>query len=133
MVRHRVLARSENTAEVFQRIVEISKRFGIPSRIQSDTGSAFAGHLVAGGNVSPICHAASMTGRTSGMPTMVTAPALRRIPERFRSLSTMRARSSREIARHIREPGPRGEAARGRACEQIIRDLNADRVAPTAT
>jgi putative transposase len=51
MVLHRVLARSENAADTVRLIVETCERFSIPSQIHTDNGSAFAGYLVAGGNV----------------------------------------------------------------------------------
>lgn len=49
MVLHWLLARSENAADTVQLIVETCEKFGIPSQIYTDNGSAFAGHLVAGG------------------------------------------------------------------------------------
>lgn len=45
------LAPSENAADTVRVIKRICETFGIPDRIYTDNGSAFAGHMVAGGNV----------------------------------------------------------------------------------
>ena len=45
------LARSENAARTVRLIKNVCQRHGIFDRLYTDNGSAFAGHLVAGGNV----------------------------------------------------------------------------------
>jgi len=55
------LARSENAVETVQLILRACERHGIFDRLYTDNGSAFAGHLVAGGNVHRFRNASKKT------------------------------------------------------------------------
>lgn len=54
-----VLVSSENAVATVALIRDVVERHGIPDRLYTDNGSAFAGHLVAGGNVHRFRNAAT--------------------------------------------------------------------------
>lgn len=45
------LARSENAVDTVQLIKRVCQKYGVFDKLYTDNGSAFAGHLVAGGNI----------------------------------------------------------------------------------
>lgn len=55
------LAPSENAIDTVRLIRKTCEKYGIFDRLYTDNGSDFAGHLVAGGNVSRFSNKATMT------------------------------------------------------------------------
>lgn len=174
------LARSENAVATARLIRNVCKTHGIFDRLYTDNGSAFAGHLVAGGAKFKWRGKGKGQGKTGvkplgvcyhlGIEPVFAIPknARAKIAERtFATLSrdlddrpefeaahaghapgatptkgvvpvplpVAEAIIRRQIDRHNRELGRKGQGAGGRSYEQIFRDGLAERIMrkPTAT
>ncbi len=176
MVLGHVLTPSENAVATLRLIRDVCQRHGIFDVLYTDNGSAFAGHLVAGGTGHKFRNAATNEGlrplgicQNFGIDLKFALPgnAQAKIAERtFASLSrvaddrpefkdahaghapgaapdvgivpvplaTVEAVISRELARHNRETGRRGQGKRGRSYRDAFEDGIADRIVrrPTA-
>ncbi len=174
------LARSENAVATARLIRNVCKTHGIFDRLYTDNGSAFAGHLVAGGAKFKWRGKGKGKGKTGvkplgvcyhlGIEPIFAIPknARAKIAERtFATLSRdlvdrpefeaahaghapgatptkdvvpvplaiAEAVIRRQIERHNRELGRKGQGAAGRSYEQIFRDGLAERIMrkPTVT
>lgn len=172
------ISRSENAVATSRLIRKVCQQHGIFDRLYTDNGSAFAGHLVAGGakfkwrgkgkgqpGVKPlgVCYhlgidltfaipknaRAKIAERTFATLSRViddrpefrgahaghapgAAPGRNVVPVPF---SVMEDVVQREIDRHNRELGRKGQGAAGRSYEQVFQTGLADRIfrKPTAT
>jgi putative transposase len=171
------LASSENATDTVRLIKRVCETYGIFDRLYTDNGSAFAEHLVAGGNVHRFRNSGSNTTiqqppeicknvgidphfalpgngqaeiaeRTFAALSRViddrpefkgahaghspgASPDIKVVPVPFNEAQRV---IRREIDRHNREAGRRGQGALGRSYKQMFRDELANRIRhqPTA-